>query len=41
MKAYIAKAAIAIDQREDLRAGDTFTLTVIPAGAIFEPRETD
>jgi hypothetical protein len=32
MKAYIAKATIAIDQREELRASDTFTLTVIPGG---------
>jgi len=41
-----AKATIAVAQREELRAGDTFTLTVTPAanGGLHSPhapRETD
>jgi hypothetical protein len=38
-----AKATIAVAQREERRAGDTFTLTVTTAGdgAIHQPRETD
>jgi hypothetical protein len=37
------KATIAIAQRGELRAGDTFTVTVTQAsnGEIHQPRETD